>query len=53
MAEKEVFCDKCGIRDGVPNVLVVFTDGNSNGNTPVEVAAQGLKVLKIIMTYNF
>lgn len=45
MAEKALFCDKCGLRQGVPRVLIVVTDGiSSRFSKPMKVASANLKV---------
>jgi len=44
LAEKKLFCPTCGLRSGVPKVLIVFTDGKSNrGSMPMNKASFKLK----------
>ena len=44
MAEREFFCNSC-IREGVPRVLIVLTDGNTNpGSEDLGVVTKGMKV---------
>jgi len=44
LAEKKLFCATCGLREGVPKVLIVFTDGKSSSTSqPMSSASAYLK----------
>ncbi|XP_057306646.1 coadhesin-like [Hydractinia symbiolongicarpus] len=44
VAEEKFFCEACGLREGVPRVLLVLTDGKSSMNSrPMPDASRKLK----------
>ena len=50
LAEREFFCDSCR-RDGVPQVLLVITDGNTNiGSEDLGIASIGMKVIQTLIS---
>lgn len=50
-AKNKWYCSGCGLRPGVPKVLILFTDGKPNGQNPITIAKKlkdmGVKIVTV------